>query len=127
MLDASVVLKWFVTEEGPHIAEARVLRADHESGRTMVTVPSILYLEILNVAGRSWGWDRDALVELTGGLLALRFDTVDPQLISVAHWVAQGLTAYGAAYVAIAEELGAPLVSDDRVILEAAPEVARPL
>lgn len=46
---------------------------------------------------------------------------------SVASWVGRGLTAYDAAYVALAEKLELALVTDDGTILERAPEISRAL
>ena len=127
VLDASVVLKWFVgTSEAGH-AQARAVRADYEAGRLLVVVPSLMFLEILNIAGRRWAWDEPELLELSGALDHLRFDVAEPELQSVATWTARGLTAYDSAYVALAEERSTHLLTDDRQILEAAMELARPL
>jgi predicted nucleic acid-binding protein len=47
--------------------------------------------------------------------------------VRVAHWTARGLTAYDGAYVAVAEEVGARLITDDGLIVEIAEEIAQPL
>ncbi len=126
VLDASVVLKWFASDERGS-AEARELRSDYEAGRLSVVVPALLFLELLNMAGRRWGWDAEPLLELADGLHDLLFEVGEPELRSVASWVARGLTAYDAAYVALAEERGQTLVTDDDTIVAVAGEVARPL
>jgi len=51
----------------------------------------------------------------------------EPDLAGVAHWTAHGLTACDAAYVAVAEAVGAPLVTDDDLIVDIAGEIAQPL
>jgi predicted nucleic acid-binding protein len=56
VLDASVALKWFAAEQRGS-AEGRELRNGYEAGRLSVAVPALLFLELLNVAGRRWGWD----------------------------------------------------------------------
>ena len=126
VLDTSVVLKWFVAEQRCSGA-ARELREEYEAGRLSVTVPALLFLEIVNVAGRRWGWDEAALLELADSFDDLLFEVAEPELQLVASWVARGLTACDAAYVALAEERGQPLVTDDRSILATAGELARPL
>lgn len=84
-------------------------------------------LELLNVAGRRWGWDELALGELAGALEGLLFEVAEPELARVAAWVYRGLTADGAAYVALAEEHAVPLLTDDETIVKVAGELARPL
>ncbi|HXF72959.1 MAG TPA: type II toxin-antitoxin system VapC family toxin [Actinomycetota bacterium] len=127
VLDASVVLKWFAPTDEAGEAEARVLREQYLAGQLEIIVPSLLYLELLNVTGRRWGWDERALLDLATNLEALGFEPVEPGIHRVAAWVARGLAAYDASYVAVAEERGVPLVSDNGAILELAGEVARPL
>ena len=126
VLDASVVLKWFATEQLGS-SEARKLRNDYEAGRLSVVVPALLLLELVNVAGRRWGWDEDALLELAQALGDLSFEVDEPELQLVASWVARGLTAYDAAYVALAVERDLSLVTDDETIIELAPEISRRL
>jgi predicted nucleic acid-binding protein len=126
VLDSSVVLKWFAAEQRGSF-EARKLRHDYEAGRLSVVVPALLFLELLNVAGRRWRWDEEALLELAEALGDLSFEVAEPELQLVASWVARGLTAYDAAYAALAEERDLTLVTDDQTIIELAPEISRPL
>jgi predicted nucleic acid-binding protein len=126
VLDASVVLKWFAAEQRGS-SEARALRNDYETGRVSVVVPALLFLELLNVAGRRWRWDEEALLQLAEALGDLSFEVAEPELQLVASWVGRGLTAYDAAYVALAEERDLALVTDDETIIELAPGISRPL
>jgi predicted nucleic acid-binding protein len=127
VLDASVVLKWFRGEGERHLAAARELRAAFEEGELFVLAPPLLRLEAVNVAGRRWGWEEAALVVLAHGMDELGFEFVEPRLDRVAVWAARGLTAYDGAYVALAEAEAIPLVTDDDLILSAAPAVATAL
>lgn len=122
-----MVIKWFVREGEPHLQQAKVLRGEFERGDSVVVCPSLVFLEILNVAGRSWRWDEAALMRLAEALDALPFEINEPDLVAVGAWVAQGLTAYDAAYVALAEKRDAPLISDDSQVLALAPGIALPL
>jgi predicted nucleic acid-binding protein len=92
-----------------------------------VVVPALLFLELLNVVGRRWRWDEEALLEFAEALGDLSFEIGEPELQLVASWVARGLTAYDAAYVALAEERDLALVTDDETIIELAREISRPL
>ncbi len=127
VLDASVVLKWFRTDGERHLEPARSLRTAFEAGELIVVAPPLLRLEIVNVVGRRWRWIDSALIEVTAALDDLGFELFEPELARVAHWTARGLTAYDAAYVAVAEANNAPLITDDDLIIAVAGEVATAL
>jgi predicted nucleic acid-binding protein len=124
VLDASVVLKWFRTENERHIEQAHALRAAYESGELAVLVPPLLVLEVLNVAGRTWRMPEPALVDVALALEGLRFERVEPPLEEVARWTARGMSAYDAAYVALAESEEVVLVTDDERLAGAASSCA---
>jgi predicted nucleic acid-binding protein len=121
VLDASVVVRWFRKPAEPAGA---ALRSDFEAGGVAVTIPGLLFLELLNVAGRQWRWQEEELLEFAEGLGSTKFEVLDPDLGRVAKWVARGLTAYDACYVALAEQLEVPLLTFDGAIITAAPQVA---
>lgn len=123
VLDASVVLKWFRTEDEGYAA-ADALKRAYASGVYVVAAPRLLLLEMLNVAGRGWRWQRSQLMDLVERYRRLEFDAVEPDAASVVGWIAEGLTAYDAVYVALAEELEAPLITSDRRLKRAAPHLA---
>jgi predicted nucleic acid-binding protein len=127
VLDASVVLKWFRVEGERNVEQARVLRAAFEAGELIVLAPPLLYLEIVNVAGRRWHWAETSLVDLAVALEDLGFDLREPELSRVARWTAQGLTSYDAAYVALAEREGIQLITDDDSMVRAAAGIATAL
>lgn len=124
VLDASVVLKWFRTEGERHVGQARSLRTAFETGELLVFAPSLLPLELINVAGRRWGWEEPALLELAAALGEVGIELREPELARVARWTAEGLTAYDAAYVAVAEAEAIRLVTDDERIVATAPAIA---
>jgi predicted nucleic acid-binding protein len=124
VLDASVVLKWFHSEGEARVEEAQELRARFEAGELRVLAPPLLWLEILNVAARRWGWTASQLERLVAALSELGFEPIEPELDGVARWTASGLTAYDAAYVATAEQTGAQLITDDSEIARVATELA---
>ena len=127
VLDASVVLKWFADKGEEGFPQARTVRDQYEVGGLLVVVPSLMFLEVLNIAGRRWSWRESHLFELAGALDDLGFDVAEPELRSVAAWTARGLTAYESAYVALAEERGVQLLTEDQQVLRVAAELARPL
>ena len=124
VLDASVVLKWFHSEGEGHLDTARELRERFEAGRLRVLVPPLLWLEVLNVAARRWRWTEAQLEQLATTLPELGFELIEPEPAGVARWAAAGLTAYDAAYVALAEQAGVRLITDDAEIVRIAPDSA---
>ncbi len=127
VLDASVVLKWFCFEGEARLEAARDLRAHFEAGDLRVIAPPLLWLELLNVAARSWAWPLAQLERLAATLPNLGFELLEPELSGVARWTAHGLTAYDAAYVSVAEQVGVKLITDDAEIVRSAPKVATAL
>ena len=122
VLDASVIARWF----GPTADPASALwRSDFEAGQLDVTVPALVFLELVNIAGRQWRWTEDRLLELVRRLEVSRFEIVDPRLDRIASWTARGLTAYDATYVALAQERRVRLVTNDRQILAVAEGIAQ--
>lgn len=127
VLDASVVLKWFHSEGEENVEAARRLRKRFEAGELRVLAPPLLWLEVLNVAARRWRWTEDQLERLATSLPELGFELLEPELPDVARWSARGLTAYDAAYVAVAEGTGIELITDDAEIVGVASGVAAAL
>jgi predicted nucleic acid-binding protein len=127
VLDASVVLKWFRVEGERYAEPARALRTAFEAGELIVLAPPLLHLEIINVAGRRWHWTETSLVDLAVALEDLGFDVREPELTRVARWTTHGLTAYDAAYVALAEGEGIRLITDDDRIVAVAAGIATAL
>jgi predicted nucleic acid-binding protein len=130
VLDASAAIEWLLQTRLGQLIEARLFRA----GETL-HAPHLLDVEVAQVlrrfaaAGRiSPERGRDALDDLTD-LTAVRYPH---QVLFTRIWeLRENLTAYDATYVALAEALGAVLVTCDRG-LAAAPghraevEVFRP-
>jgi predicted nucleic acid-binding protein len=127
VLDASVLWKWFTPSRERGLAETRQLALEYRQGGLAIAVPSLVFLEVLNIAGRRLHAGQSELLELATTLEDLRFQVIEPDLSSVAEWVALGLTAYDAVYVALAAELGRELITDDSEVLEVAPRIARSL
>lgn len=100
------------------------LRRDHESGRVRLSAPALLFLEVLNAAAWRWRWSPPDVLALAERLVELGISVEEPALDAVASWVSRGLTAYDAAYVAVAEQLGVKLVTADAEIVRVGAEVA---
>jgi predicted nucleic acid-binding protein len=117
VLDASAALAILRGEPAAGEVVAR-LRAALEAGP--VRVPDLFWLEVVNVLVRRDGWDPDAVVEAIQALDELGLDTAPVDrpllLLGLDLMAALGLTAYDAAYLALAEADDAALLTlDDRL------------
>lgn len=120
VVDASVLTKWFMEEEDRDLALG--LRELHIAGRSTLFVSELTFVEILNAirygpkAKEEDG--AEALHVLEG--LHLQVTPTDFQLRRKANAIAWAykVTLYDALHVALAEQLGYPLITADEVMLK---------
>jgi predicted nucleic acid-binding protein len=120
VLDASVAAKWFTRHDEPDREKAIALRALHQSGRCTLALPEFSLLEILNAVRYSKrAEEADAAAALRFlELLRLEIVPLDWELLRKANaisWTYQ-VALYDAAYVALAEREGFPLLTADEVM-----------
>lgn len=112
VLDASATVDWLLqTPAGRHI-EQRIY-----SAKNSLHAPHLLDIEVTQVFRRLV---REGAVSAQRAEEALQ-DLLDLRLVRYPHWLVlpkvwqlrHNLSAYDAAYVALAEKLGAPLITRD--------------
>jgi len=121
VVDASVVVKWFLSVDETGVAEAADLLADHAASRIRLVAPALLAHEVFGVFVR-----RLARAEVQGALDAF-FDVdvhlipADRQLLrDAAKLVASHqVSAFDSAYVALAQVLECELATADRKLARA--------
>lgn len=120
VVDASVLTKWFVEGEDRHLALG--LRDLHTSGRSTLIVSELTFLEILNAiryAPKAQEADgAEALHVLEN--LHLQVKPIQFDTLRKANAIAWGykITIYDALYVALAEQVGYPLITADEVMVK---------
>ncbi len=121
VVDASVVVKWFLDEEGSK--EALALREQHITGKITLVVPELLFIEVLN-ALRYKGGTQKSLAEANRALwnIQLHTERLTSFLLEKASALAttQNLSLYDALYLALALLYGCPLVTADTSLAKAA-------
>ncbi len=120
VVDASVLVKWFMEEEDRD--RALGLRELHTSGRSTLFVSELTFLEILNAfryAPRAKEEDGAEAVHVLENL-HLQVKPTDFQLLRKANAIAWAykITIYDALYVGLAEQLGYPLITADDAMVK---------
>jgi predicted nucleic acid-binding protein len=119
VIDASVVLKWFLADEDRG-KNALGLLEKLLAGELRLVAPALLEFEIANglaMAARQGRLGRDTARAAVQGFLELEIDMVDfsyywGRMFEITD--AYNLSAYDAAYVAVAAETGFELITADR-------------
>ena len=120
VVDASVAAKWFTRHDEPDRSKALALRTLHQTGRTRLVLPEFGLLEILNAVRYSQRADEEDTAQALMFLERLRLEIVplDWELLRKATTIAWAyrIALYDAAYVAVAEQIGFPLLTVDDVM-----------
>ena len=123
VLDASVAVKWDVTDGEENVEDAQWLLERHVRGDIVLAVPGMFRLEWLNaLLSRKLSVPEVLAAAHDLQLAALDWHEVDEALSfeAVALASAHGLTIYDAVYLALAERLDAGLVTADSALAKAA-------
>lgn len=122
VVDASVIVKWFLHHQEADRDRALALRDLHISGRSTIYLPRLALLEVLNAirfSPKAAEEDGETALEALQDL-NLETKTVDVTLLRKANAIAWAykITIYDALYVALAEQVGYPLITADDVMVK---------
>jgi predicted nucleic acid-binding protein len=122
VVDASVLVKWFLHQQEANRERALALRELHISGRSTIFIPQLALLEVLNAVRFSptvKEEDGEMALEV---LQDLHLETKPPEsdVLRKANAIAWAykITIYDAIYVALAEQVGYPLITADEVMVK---------
>lgn len=129
IIDASVVLKWYLADEDAS-GQALTLLERYVSGRLDLMAPFLLEYEVangLNIARKKGRVEKAEVIKALDG-----FVNLDMELRPISHTSANillycnlyNITAYDASYVALAEDENIPLVTADRKLYNAVKKIA---
>lgn len=117
VVDTSVVVKWYIPEQ--HYEEARALRDDFLNGTHDLYAPALMPFEAVNALYYSGHYDGERLVEAADSLGEYGIELVSFQSVGALAEITTTLdiTAYDAAYVALAVERDATAYTADSTLL----------
>ena len=122
VVDASVLVKWFLHEQESDRDRAIALRDLHISGRSTIFMPQFALLEVLNAVRFSPKAKEEDGETALEALHDLHLEAKPPEvaLLRKANAIAWAykITIYDALYVALAEQLGYPLITADEVMIK---------
>ena len=122
VVDASVLVKWFLHEKEAERDRALALRDLHISGQSTIFIPQLALLEVLNAIRFSPKADEDDGAAALEVLYDLHLETKAPDvdLLRKANAIAWAykITIYDALYVALGEQVGYPLITADEVMVK---------
>jgi predicted nucleic acid-binding protein len=117
-VDSSVVFKWFCADDESSVERALALLQEHIDGHVVLIAPAHMPAEVLNAFERRRAVSDDQLQTIAQTLAEseILYPAWDPTLLSRAAAIARsnGLTVYGALFVALAALFECELVTADR-------------
>jgi predicted nucleic acid-binding protein len=122
VIDASVLVKWFLHQQEADRDRALALRNLHTSGRSTIFIPQLALLEVLNAVRSSpKAKEEDGELALEA-LQDLHLETkpLESDVLRKANAIAWAykITIYDALYVGLAEQVGYPLITADEVMVK---------
>jgi predicted nucleic acid-binding protein len=123
VVDASVVTKWFVDE--PSSPDAIRLRDDFATGRIKLTVPTLLFYEVVNALRFSGAFSEAELVVAAKSLNNYQFGIWRPRgkllELSAELSLREDMTVYDACYIALARRIESKVITGDKEMLSKFP------
>jgi len=126
VVDASIIVKWFLEEEFSN--KALQLRNDYIRGIIAIAVPSLLEYEVLNALKYSGVHSVEELKEIGIALNKYGFEVyeLEGKLKELAIEIAlkNNITIYDASYIALAKHLNTILYTADKELIQKFPNTA---
>ena len=127
VIDASVVVKWFIEENDSD--KARLLRDKFIDGKIELFVPSLLYFEVLNALKYSQLFDPSELNDAGESLEKYGFKVITikkeirEHMIKVA--VDHDMSIYDASYLGLSIAIGKTFYTADEKIIKKLPSILK--
>ncbi len=122
VLDASILIKWFVQESDSEIAIR--FKEDLLAGKFDIVIPDLALYEVTNVLRFKSGVTEEAIRSILPTLFDLGLEIITPSCRLLEESLhlsfATELSIYDSIYLALANELGVTFITADKRIVEQA-------
>lgn len=116
VVDSSIVVKWFVDEVDS--LKARQLFKEHQEERISFYAPDIIIIEVVNALFFKADFPKNQLEDVVRKLFQaeIKFVYLEQDLIqkSVDIMIEHKIASYDALFIALAQDLDCPLITNDR-------------
>jgi predicted nucleic acid-binding protein len=123
VVDSSIVTKWFLNEKDTDIAIE--IRDSFATNRIKLTVPTLLFYEVMNALRYSGVFSDQDLATASKSLSEYQFEIWRPigKLLELSTKLSlkEDLTVYDASYIGLAHRKSSRVVTEDRELLEKFP------
>ena len=118
VLDASVCIKWFSSEDEEHVEKASAIRVQHRDNKISLVAPDILVYEIANALSYNPLFDSEKVNEAIQSLYQMDIKFVKPSLTLIKEAInlrfLKEITIYDAVYIALARYINVQCITADR-------------
>jgi predicted nucleic acid-binding protein len=121
VVDAPVLASWFWSD-----GNAAHLRGEYEAGALVVLGPAQLLEDTLAAIAEPSSADAESLARIGSELRRLGLQLQRPPIGELARWIARGVPAHRAAYLAVGSHLDVPFATNDEAMLSASPSARTP-
>ena len=122
VIDASVVLKWFVEKDEKRVKRAREVHKKIVKREVEAWAPKLLLTEVLNVLARKKKLEKKLLIKIMKRLAGLGINWVDvgdEEIVGLTRVVQDyKVTAYDGQYLWLAKEKKCKLLTIDKELLK---------
>jgi predicted nucleic acid-binding protein len=116
VLDASIVLKWFLKEQDS--SKAIKIKSEIIDGELIAIVPDLILYEIANALRYKEGYDSESVSEAINAIIDLDMEIIVPteSLLKESAEISfeKDISMYYAIYVALAKETGYNFITADQ-------------
>lgn len=124
VVDASVIVKWFVDEDGSD--KALRIRDEYIERKINIIVPQLVMFETLNALRYKGLFSEAELMNISEALDAYSFELVsltgEYAKLTIESAIRNNITVYDSAYVVLAKQNGARLYTADKKLCESLQE-----